>query len=60
MKSEIFYIDFLLDCVRKIENSTSGIIKEMFLENQEKQSMERRALCTLIAPPGGIEPSTIP
>ena len=38
MKSEKFYLDFILDCIRKIENSTSGINKETFLENQEKQS----------------------
>ena len=38
MKTENFYIDFMLDSVRKIEDYTRGITQEMFLDNQEKQS----------------------
>jgi len=38
VKDKKFHIDFMLDCVKKIENSIQGISKEMFLENQEKQS----------------------
>ncbi|OHB17486.1 MAG: hypothetical protein A2544_01730 [Candidatus Zambryskibacteria bacterium RIFOXYD2_FULL_43_10] len=38
MKSEKFHIDFMLDSIRKIEDSVSGIDKELFKNNQEKQS----------------------
>jgi uncharacterized protein with HEPN domain len=38
MKTEKFYIDFMLDSIQKIEDYTNGITEEMFLDNQEKQS----------------------
>lgn len=38
MKSEKFHIDFMLDCVQKIENSAKDIDFETFEANQEKQS----------------------
>ena len=39
MKTEKFHIDFILDSVRKIEESLSGITKDVFLVNQDKQSL---------------------
>jgi uncharacterized protein with HEPN domain len=38
MKSEKFNIDFMLDCVRKIEDSSKDVDFEVFKNNQEKQS----------------------
>jgi|SRR3989344_9270417 len=38
MKTSKVYLEIILDSVRKIENSTKGISKEVFLNNQEKQS----------------------
>lgn len=39
MKNEKFHIDFILDSVRKIEESLNEISKESFLLNQDKQSL---------------------
>ena len=38
MKTEKFHIDFILDCITKIEFCIAGIRKETFKEVQEKQS----------------------
>ena len=38
MKDEKFHIDFIFDSIRKIEGFTTGISREMFIENEEKQS----------------------
>jgi len=38
MKTNQVYIKIILDSVGKIENSIKGVTKEMFMENQEKQS----------------------
>ena len=38
MKTEKFYISFILDSIQKIENCITGIKKEAFKELQEKQS----------------------
>ena len=38
MKSEKFHTDLILDSIRKIEEFISGIDKEVFKSNQEKQS----------------------
>lgn len=39
MKNEKFHIDFILDCVRKIEESLREINRDVFMENQDKQSL---------------------
>jgi len=39
MKNEKFHIDFILDSVRKIEKSINEVSKEIFLSNQDKQSL---------------------
>lgn len=38
MKTEKFHIEFLFDCIRKIEKYTSGVSEEDFWKNEEKQS----------------------
>jgi uncharacterized protein with HEPN domain len=39
MKSEQFHIDFILDCVRKIQESIGEIDRDAFMKNQDKQSL---------------------
>jgi len=39
MKTEKFHIDFILDCVRKIQESLGEIDKDAFMKNQDKQSL---------------------
>lgn len=38
MKTEKFYLDFILDAIRKIENSLTGVEQAEFETLQEKQS----------------------